>query len=221
MHFRSTRAIALWAIVVFTIYGCRAARAQQPEFDSLFAKATEFGNLHKDREALGAYADVERDKKQSEPEAAAEALYRAMVYSDTRYGITADERKQGHKTADEFWQQLANDYPGSKAARNGLDFELKKAEEKGGADALNEYRKLADSLRRTPELQAEALYQAGLFSSERMKGTQDEKHSGEGRERPVPDALPGSRRTQHDASRERRHEQRGVRADRRELLLAQ
>src|SRR6185503_17514508 len=49
----------------------------------------------------------------------------------------------------------------------------------------------------------------------------DEKHAGEGREKPVADPLPGSRRAQHYAPRERWHEQSGIGAYRGELLLAQ
>src|ERR1051326_1730968 len=121
MHFRLKQAIALWAVVLFAV-SLPAAIAQQPQLDSLFQKAKELEDAHKDREALIAYNEIERTHHNADPEAAAEALYREMAFSDTGYGVTSDEKKQGHKNADDLWQQLVKDYPATKATANGLDY---------------------------------------------------------------------------------------------------
>src|SRR5947209_2551506 len=132
MHFRFKQTIVLWAVVLFAVSLPASLKAQQPQYDSLFQKASQLEEQHKDRDALIAYTDIERSQHTVDPEAAAESLYREMLFSDTHYGVTSDEKRQGHKNADDLWQQLIRDYPTSRAAPNALEYQLKKAEDKGG-----------------------------------------------------------------------------------------
>lgn len=177
MHFRFRLAAVLWASVIFSVLGAPCARAQ--EFDSLFEKARSLEEQHKDREAVAEYLDVARAQKDN-PEAAAEAQRRAMVYSDERYGLTAEEKHDGHGIAQECWKQLYTQFPATKATRAALDFRIQKAVEKGKQDALKELAKIAGDLHGpAPDLAAETLYQSGLFASEKYGGAQDEKNAGE------------------------------------------
>jgi YidC/Oxa1 family membrane protein insertase len=117
-------AIALGAIVIFS--GGPAARAQ--DFGTLFQKADQLEKEGKYQDVLREYGEIVRNNQRTNPEAAAEALYRGGQFAQDpkRYGLTAEERKQG-KTASpdmqrqgedaavQMWKQLYDQFPNTKA----------------------------------------------------------------------------------------------------------
>lgn len=134
----SKLAIVLGAIVIFT--GCVVSdtRAQKPPAqvrtgspanaapasaapaidESVFAKAKQLEAEGKNQDALKEYSRIVHDNSRSNPELAAEALYRGGLYaSSDRYSQLPSQREQGQDVAVQLWKQLVNEYPNTRAAQ--------------------------------------------------------------------------------------------------------
>ncbi len=131
MHFRLRTAIALAAVVLFTVFLVPAIRAQdgagqnppaeqsaQSPEERAFAKALQLERDNRRMEALNEYRDVSNRFRGKDSELAAEALYRGGIFAIERYGTTEVERRNGQDYALDMWRQLLRGFPDTRAAKN-------------------------------------------------------------------------------------------------------
>ncbi len=102
------------AIVIFS--GCllSPASAQNPQ---AFVQVNQLIKQGKKDDALKAFTDIVNKYQRNDPETAAEALYEEGVYTQSpQYASNQQELQDGQDKAITAWQQIANNYPDTKAA---------------------------------------------------------------------------------------------------------
>lgn len=196
MRFLSRLTIVLLAIVIFSGIvpvsvppgGTGLLVSAAAQGDAVFLKATQLEKDNKREEALKEYEGIAEQKRQSDPETAAEALARAAAYATTATpGMSDDDKKVANSRANKYYDRLLKEFYDSKAAHNYAELLFQKAheQEKAGLykEAYQEYDKIVRANQRTnPEITALALYQGGLFTRDGVRyGGTDEgaKHDGQ------------------------------------------
>jgi YidC/Oxa1 family membrane protein insertase len=125
MRFPFRLTIVLAAVVIFSvgIGGCRFG--PQVPGPYTFEHALELEREGKKDQALQLYAEIVRQNQLSDPNKAADALYRAGDFArdPKRYGTTPTLAVHGQDTAAQMWRQLRDDFPKQAKEKLGPNFE--------------------------------------------------------------------------------------------------
>ena len=165
MHFRLRTAIALAAVVLFSVFLIPALwaqdgagqnppaeqTAQSPE-ERAFAKAVQLERDNRRMEALNEYREVSNRNRGRDSEIAGEALYRGGIYAIERYGTNELERRNGQDYALDMWRQLLRNFPDTRAA--------KKLTAQGPAGEPSRWEQLSSAIlkRNSPDIRYQILH---------------------------------------------------------------
>ena len=167
--------IAIAAIVVFC-GGCGPMKVPPRDNDLLFKQAWSLDDSGRPQEALEELKRIAQSEA-SNPEAAAKALYQAGLLAAYRFGKSEEEKRKGRLEGAKLWEELAEKYPKTEAAKQILEEQPDRADSpaapQGRLVAL--YSQIGAAESRDDEAAAEALYLGGLFASEKFRGSSTEK----------------------------------------------
>src|SRR5437016_4341334 len=122
MHFRFRWTIVLAAIVVFC-GGCGQMQKVHPrENDLLFQQAWKLEDAGNKQGALDELKRV-ADQQTANPEAAAKALYQAGLLASERLSKSDEDKLSAWQQGAAIWQDLADKYPKTEAAKQILQEE--------------------------------------------------------------------------------------------------